>query len=432
MLVDSGMSIIEVLVAAAIMSVVGMAFMTMISSQQKETRALSEKLAQLDMQKLLIASLANGSICTAELASNTFNPSGPYKIDTTTLATQNFNLASLHASANASAPTLVATNEAVSPTTLQLLVDKISFENLVSTGILDNYLVDLKISFKGGVRSTAPIVTKMIIAVNPTDPPTAKSIISCQDSNATGKSYRFVFTSTQTWQVPPGVKSAFVSMAGGGGSGLGWRVVNPLNTGSSGGYVFSHPVNLVPGEIMTVQIGIGGKAFEPVSSGVLATPGPPWYIFNSPAGDDGLGGYPGTASKLISLTNGTLLECDGGSGANSGGIDNYSGSMVAGNVPGATYGGGAPTISAPNRIAVGPYVTSGGPGACGPSAYGLGNAGVGLWGVSSGAYLGGSTPFGYGSGGNISRIGCYVTSTLIGTCTSPQKGRDGVVFIDIW
>jgi type II secretory pathway pseudopilin PulG len=428
----SGMSIIEVLIAAAIMSVIGAAVTTLITSQQKETRALTEKLVQLDLQKLLISSLANGSICTSELASNTFDIKAPYKIDSTKLAEQKLILNSIHASTNAGAPTLVATNKAVSALTSHLLVSKISFDNFVSTGIPDNYLADLKIAFSGGVRSISPILMKMSISTKPTDPPTAKTITNCLDSNGIGKSYRFVFTSTQTWQVPPGVKNAFISMAGGGGSGFGWRVQNAVFTGHSGGYVFSHPVNLIPGEIMTVEVGTGAASYAPVKTGALAKPGSPFYVFNSPSGDDGLGGYPGTASKLISPTMGTLLECDGGSGASIKGIDNFGGPMVAGNKPGAMVGSGNPPIKAPNRGAAGPYATLGGPGACGPNKYGLGNTGVELWGMSSGNYLGGTTPFGYGTGGGLNRSGCYVSSTVLGTCNAPTNGRDGVVFIDIW
>lgn len=106
--------------------------------------------------------------------------------------------------------------------------------------------------------------------------------------------------------------------------------------------------------------------------------------------------------------------------------------MVAGNKPGAMVGSGNPPIKAPNRGAAGPYATLGGPGACGPNKYGLGNTGVELWGMSSGNYLGGTTPFGYGTGGGLNRSGCYVSSTVLGTCNAPTNGRDGVVFIDIW
>lgn len=61
-------------------------------------------------------------------------------------------------------------------------------------------------------------------------------------------------------------------MAGGGGSGLGWRVLNAIHTGHSVGYVFSHPVNLVAGEVMTITIGLGGKGHKTINTMVAATP----------------------------------------------------------------------------------------------------------------------------------------------------------------
>jgi hypothetical protein len=219
-------------------------------------------------------------------------------------------------------------------------------------------------------------------------------------------------------------------MAGGGGSGSGWRVISTTQTGHSGGYVFSQPVNLVAGETMQVTVGKGGQAYAPYAT-VPAQPGPPYYIYAAPAGDDGLGGYPGGSSMLVSPSAGTLLSCAGGSGTSSGGIDNYSGGKVAGNYDGAQYGGGSPTYPAPNRVATGPFATANWPGACGPAAYGVGNQGTQSWSVSSGNRSGGKTPFGYGSGGDLSVWGCYVTATYVGTCIFPQAARDGVVFIDV-
>ncbi|AXQ50968.1 hypothetical protein DZC31_30080 (plasmid) [Stenotrophomonas rhizophila] len=81
--------------------------------------------------------------------------------------------------------------------------------------------------------------------------------------------YRYVFTTSTTWTVPAGVKSALVTMAGGGGSALGWRFASQYITGHSGGFVFSAPVNLVEGETLTVEVGSGGIAFQPIVAGAF-------------------------------------------------------------------------------------------------------------------------------------------------------------------
>lgn len=250
--------------------------------------------------------------------------------------------------------------------------------------------------------------------------------------NKTVNKRRVVFTSSQSWTVPDGVTSAEVTMAGGGGSGVGWRVGNMVYSGHSGGYVFSHPVTLVPGETIQVIVGRGGKGYGAVNSGVPADPGPPYYIYTNPPGDDGLGGYPGESSKLVSPSDGTLLECAGGSGAAIQGVDSYSkATKVAGNLDEALTGGGRPTFPSPNRKAAGSLAITNGPGTCGADQYGIGNFGSVQWGVGSGSYYGGSTPFGYGSGAKVYRSGCYVTSSLVGKCTVSDSGRDGVVMLDI-
>lgn len=243
--------------------------------------------------------------------------------------------------------------------------------------------------------------------------------------------HRYLFNASTSWTVPQGVKSALVTMAGGGGSGYGWRFSNTYSTGSSGGFVFSAPVNLVEGETITVTVGKGGIGFAPYQNGTPVTGRPGYFVYAPPAGDDGLGGYPGGASMLISPSAGILLECDGGSGAYAGGVDSFDGSPVPGNVPGAQTGSGWPVYASPSRLASGPYVKTGGPGACGPDGYGIGNPGNNSWSMASGDYAGGMSPFGYGSGGAIYISGCYVSPTQTGTCIHARNGRDGVVMIDV-
>jgi type II secretory pathway pseudopilin PulG len=243
--------------------------------------------------------------------------------------------------------------------------------------------------------------------------------------------HRFVFTSTQTWTVPQGVTNGFITMAGGGGSGAGWRIGNATISGHSGGYVFNAPANLVPGETLTIVVGAGGAAYAPYAT-TVPVPGTPYYVMAAPGGDDGTGGYAGSPSLVISPTHGTLLECDGGSGSSFGNIDNYTGpELVAGNYPGANTGSGVGPYAAPSRVAAGNFVTANGPGACGPNLYGIGNPGSTSWNMTSGDHTGGVTPLGYGSGGDVWVSQCYVSPTLTGTCTSPVAGRAGVVYIDV-
>jgi prepilin-type N-terminal cleavage/methylation domain-containing protein len=437
---QSGFSLVEVMIAAAIMGGLAYAYMQMSQVQNKSARALQATIARIDLEKSVINSLSNGAICSFLLndSSQSTNRSGvdTFNSASVTAATPlEITIKNLLASPDAAAPSIAEVGKAASALATKLIIGKMKFV-IKPNQPPDIFLADFHIEFEQtfGMRAMSDIVIKNIqVATDTASPPNAKKIIGCSGWGEP-RAQRFAFTTSSTWTVPVGTRKAFVTMAGGGGSGAGWRIISNLATGHSGGYIFSQPINVTPGEVMQVVVGKGGQGFRPYNTGVLANPGPPYYIHNRPAGDDGLGGHPGGASKLISPTQGLIIECDGGSGASVGGIDNFSGGLVAGSIPGANTGSGTPTSSSPNRVATGPYVTANGPGGCGPGpvGYGKGNNGITLWGITSGSYGGGKSPFGFGSGGDVGVSGCYVNASTVGTCVSPYDGRDGVVYIDTW
>lgn len=266
-------------------------------------------------------------------------------------------------------------------------------------------------------------------------------MVSCQEGFWKGisdppKMYRFTFTEDSTWKVPEGVTSAQISMAGGGSSGLGWRVWSVQIGGSSGGYVYNHPVTLIPGETLSIEVGKGGKGYAPhTTNAYVADPGLPYTYFMPPiGGEDGTVGYSGTSSKVTSTINGTLLECAGGSGAAIGGIDSYTGAIGPGGLPGIRTGSGAPTWPTAVPKADGIYARSGSAGTCGPGPYGdygKGNSGASRYGQAPGVIRGGISPFGYGSGGDTDVGNWYVTHDTIGLIINAMAGRSGIVYIDV-
>lgn len=264
-------------------------------------------------------------------------------------------------------------------------------------------------------------------------------MVSCQDGKWKGisdppKMYRFTYTSNGTWVVPAGVTGAQISMAGGGSSGLGWRNWSMQAAGHSGGYVYNHPVTLVPGETLTIEVGVGGKGVAPVTNPAwVAQPGLPYTYYNPPTGgEDGTAGFSGTSSKVTSPTNGTLLECAGGSGAAMYGIDGFAGVAPGGGTMIYT-GSGNPTWPTTQPIAAGPYAKATAAGTCGPGGanYGKGNNGASHYGQTLGTVQGGKSPFGYGSGGNTEVGKWYVTYDTIGLIIQTAPGRGGVVYIDV-
>jgi prepilin-type N-terminal cleavage/methylation domain-containing protein len=69
-----GFSLVEILVVVAVMAIVGLATATMIMTQQREVRALSEKLLALETQTQLNHVLFNSEYCGCLFSGRTFDP----------------------------------------------------------------------------------------------------------------------------------------------------------------------------------------------------------------------------------------------------------------------------------------------------------------------------------------------------------------------
>lgn len=239
--------------------------------------------------------------------------------------------------------------------------------------------------------------------------------------------YRYTFESSQSWVVPSGVISAFVTMAGGGGSGYGWRIVGTMETGHSGGYVMSQPISVVAGQTLNIVVGTGGRAGLPVQGALLSNS---YYVYGAPTANDGRAGYAGTPSSITTSGGVKLLECSGGSGATPSYINQDTSTLTYGGNAGWTVGLTG-TAVANDRVSTGNYAASGSPGACGANDLGRGNRGMMNKVDGSGTFLGGSTPLGFGSGGDIYRHDCWVTSASMGRCTIIYAGRPGIVHLDV-
>lgn len=268
------------------------------------------------------------------------------------------------------------------------------------------------------------------------------NLMSCQGNIwlKVGKTpflHRFVFTSSGTWTVPENVTGGFISAAGGGGSGMGWRIESHGNSGNSGGYVLNHQVVMTPGETLQITIGQGGAGYSPINTGVLSNAGFPYYIYQGNGADSGLVGKSGGTTRVTSPTNGTLLECSGGSGTTgsfqdplyavnngkpAGGVSSLS--LVA--YPPAAYTWNIPKVT---HSAVGSFS---GAGVCGPDNYGLGIPGMSTGATIGDTIIGGRTPFGYGSGGDLIVTRCYVSADVQSICRFPQNAANGVVMIDVF
>lgn len=173
LLKNNGQSIVQALIAGAIGLVITMAIASMLVSQMRETKYLEQKLASLDLEKLLITTLADGSVCQKMLTSP-----GPQFFNSTDLATQQINLTRIPASTAVTAPDLITTTP--SPGN-QLSATAIVVNSISPTGTPDLWLAKIEIDFNSQnlMRAIKPITLQTFLQTDSTSPVTAKRITSC-------------------------------------------------------------------------------------------------------------------------------------------------------------------------------------------------------------------------------------------------------------
>jgi hypothetical protein len=169
------------MVAAAIMSIVTLGMASTINHMSVQSRALSEKLASMDLEKLLIASLSNGSVCNYLLKDKTFNsnlslsPASPVVITSPTR---------IYASYDPTAttplgPTVAEVGQLASPYSESLKVSAIKMELTGRSG--SSFTGRWRVDFDGTklVRPIKPIYVSMTLGADTSDAANAK-VTSCQ------------------------------------------------------------------------------------------------------------------------------------------------------------------------------------------------------------------------------------------------------------
>lgn len=178
------MSLIEVMVSIGIMSIMLVVFTTMMTNQNKEIKAMNEKMAVQESFRLLSASLSSGKACKYALnnpTALTFNSTAPFP-QTINLSTQ-APPRPIYSYVNEGppvvlGPVLANVGSSISPLAPQLTVSQI---RLVITGGSGNeYLGNWVIDFAPGtmVRALKPISISTTLNVDATVPAAAR-IVSC-------------------------------------------------------------------------------------------------------------------------------------------------------------------------------------------------------------------------------------------------------------
>jgi len=226
---QKGQSLVQVLVATAIVGILTLSIITMMTSFYRETAALQQKLAAMDLEKLLIASLANGQVCKYVLnnpTSLTFNSQSLPQ--TITLP----NTTPLYTNINAGpTPGAVAARvgDPASPVSNSLVVQSIQL--LISAGANGRYLGNWLVNFDPAkvVRGIRPVSISTTLIVDDTTNPAAATVVGCQGSGGGLGPY------DEFWPVFP--------------PGSGWIFLNPAtyptNAGDKSPEIFTDAINFV-------------------------------------------------------------------------------------------------------------------------------------------------------------------------------------------
>lgn len=173
---QNGMSLIEVLVALALMSIIAVGLSTIIVNANNEQKALQEKLALIETQNNIISSLNNSATCYAQL--NQTNP----VLDLTPLSlpTAVVNIPQINAGTLPTSTLLAKVGQPLPGYAVgQMVVKTIQLKSINASGPPNEFSGDLEITLDPASVSRAmkPIRVKQFFTVLP--PLNAAKIAGC-------------------------------------------------------------------------------------------------------------------------------------------------------------------------------------------------------------------------------------------------------------
>lgn len=193
-----------------------------------------------------------------------------------------------------------------------------------------------------------------------------------------------IFTSDDTWTVPAGITTAYITMCAGGGGGGGGE--DGGNRGGAGGnagnYIINYPLTVTPAAELTVTVGGGGAGGAGSATGVDGTVGDD-SVFDSitvTGGNPGQRGsddaaataQPGMSTSSIAAG---IFQMAGGAGSIGADTGTSTGGGGGGGFGGSGTAGGAANTASTNAAA-NSCAGAGGGGANNGKAGGTGGSGI--------------------------------------------------------
>jgi hypothetical protein len=180
---EKGESLISIMIGVGILSIAMMTLVSMLSTQQKEIRAINEKMDAFELKNLLLLVFKSSSVCTFELNNPivlTFDSS-----TATTTAAAIINVNQIHTQPLNTSPLVIQSGNLVpGSSTNSLFVSGIRLKNIAFASFISatvaKFIAQWEVIFDSSklVRVFKPLTIPTVLTVDITTPSSSK-VINC-------------------------------------------------------------------------------------------------------------------------------------------------------------------------------------------------------------------------------------------------------------
>jgi hypothetical protein len=178
---NRGSSFVQVLILSGALVYVMMTLLSATRSQQQDIKGLQQKSEATEFKNLLVKTLSNSSVCTPYLKDMVVDVANA---TTTTASPTVLNLSDIYYGTLGTSAPLASAGKVLPLSQYGLVVDKISFKNILATGNPGEYKGNFEVSFTSGsiARPLHPVQSEQIIKIA-TDG--SNRIVSCYSASST-------------------------------------------------------------------------------------------------------------------------------------------------------------------------------------------------------------------------------------------------------
>ncbi|HRK07093.1 MAG TPA: hypothetical protein PLZ57_04940 [Pseudobdellovibrionaceae bacterium] len=173
-----GISLVEVIVALGVGLALTLGITNAMTSSMRESQYINQKLSVVELERLMISALADGSVCTFTALNDDL------RFNANSLSTAVVDLPEIKLTPSVTAPILVKVGDPM-PGNQSVVVSSIRLEGFELAGT-DVYKANLIVQFDPSrlVRAIRPISLREVVYTEPTTPLASKRIIKCGPADA--------------------------------------------------------------------------------------------------------------------------------------------------------------------------------------------------------------------------------------------------------